>query len=324
MTTAHLLAIAWSPDPSVIGGCAALLVAYGAWLRRALTPRAITFATGVVVLVITLISPIDRLGELYLFSVHMVQHMLLILVVPPLLLWGLPVAATRGLLRVPVIDRLERTIGRPKVTLPLKILALYAWHVPALYDLALRNEQVHALEHLIFLVTATMFWWPVLTPLRERRIKPQAAMMYLIGAMAAIALLGMAITLAPTVLYPFYSHPPDPYGALHLVRQGWGISALADQQIGGLLMWIGGGIFYIVAILTEFGLWFQEPEEDEVGGPTLGRREPSVAAVVASVDTHSDAPAGILRRGSETRRTKAGAGSRPGPAPMDDTMEGAR
>jgi len=265
MTTAHLISLAWSPEPTVLGGVAGLVVAYLAWLgRRVSWPRVAAFGAGVTVLTLALVSPIDRLGELYLFSVHMVQHMLLILVAPPLLLIGLPPAATRELLRVPLVSRLERTIGRPLVTLPLKVGALWAWHLPFLYDLALRSESVHALEHLIFIVTATMFWWPVLTPVRERRLAPPAAMAYLFAAMAGIALLGIVITLAPTPLYPFYVHPPDPYGALGLIRNGWGLSVLADQQIGGLLMWVAGGLFYIVCILTEFGLWFSMPEPDEV------------------------------------------------------------
>jgi len=263
MTTGQLFSVAWSPDPSVLGGGVALIVAYFAWLRRVAALRALAFLAGVAVLMVALVSPIDRIGELYLFSAHMVQHLLLILVAPPLMLYGLPPAATRRLLRVPGVDRLERLVGRPRVTLPLKIGALWLWHLPFLYDLALRFDGVHALEHLVFIVTATMFWWPVLTPLEERRLAPPTAMIYLFTAMAAIALLGIVITLAPTPLYAFYANPPDPYGALGLVRDGWGLSVLADQQIGGLLMWVAGGVFYIITILTEFGLWFAEPETDE-------------------------------------------------------------
>ncbi len=269
MTTAHLLAVAWSHDPSIWGGCIVLLVAYAVWLRRQLTLRAAFWVAGVALLWLALESPIDRLGELYLFSVHMVQHMLLIQIIPPLLLWALPPDATRKLLRIPLVDRMERAIGRPRVTLPLKVLALWAWHLPSLYDLALRNENVHALEHLIFLVTATMFWWSVLTPLKERRLTPPRAMVHVFGAMVGISILGMVITLAPTPLYPFYQHPPDPYGALNLIRNGWGIGVLADQQLGGVIMWIAGGIYYILFILVEFGLWFSEPDEDELAVPAL-------------------------------------------------------
>lgn len=331
MTTGHLLAIAWSPEPSVIGGIAALVVAYVAWLRNVVRfrLRLLSFLLGAGLLVVTLVSPIDRLGELYLFSVHMVQHMLLILVVPPLLLWGLPVDATRRLLRVPALDRLERVLGRPKVTLPVKILALYVWHIPAFYDLALRSEGVHALEHLVFVVTATMFWWPVLSPVRERRIAPQAAMLYLFGAMAGITLLGMALTLAPGVLYPFYLHPADPYGALPLIRDGWGVSAMADQQLGGLLMWIAGGLFYIVTILTEFGLWFREPDEDEDEGRVAVLPDPAFAATLASHDVpvarrRPIATEPASRWPAQRRRVPAGPGSLQEPAALEDTMEGAR
>jgi putative membrane protein len=268
MTTAHLFTIAWSPDPSVIGGSLALAVAYLMWLRLRLSARAIVFLAGVAVMLFALVGPLDRIGELYLFSVHMLQHLLLILVVPPLLLWGLPPDATRRLLRVGIVHRVERVLGRPLVALPVAIVTLWGWHLPALYDLALRNEGVHALEHLLFLATATMFWWPVLRPEKERRLSPPAAMAYLFAGMASDAGLGVALTFSPTPLYAFYVHPPDPYGALPLIRETWRVSVLSDQQMGGLAMWIPGGIFYIVAILAEFGLWFREPEADE--SATLG------------------------------------------------------
>jgi len=266
MTTAHLFALAWSPDPSVFGGSAALAAAYLAWTRR-LGPRAWVFLAGVAALLFALVGPLDRIGELYLFSVHMLQHLVLILVVPPLLLWGLPPEATERLLAVPLVGRLERWFGRPAVALTVAIGALWAWHVPALYDLALRSESVHALEHMIFLVTATMFWWPVLTPVRSRRLSPPAAMAYLFAVMASDSALGAVLTFAPAPLYPFYLLPPDPYGALPLIRDVWHVSPLADQQMGGLAMWIPGGLFTIVAILIEFGLWFQEPEADELTEP---------------------------------------------------------
>lgn len=289
MTTAHLLAIAWSPDPSVFGGSAALAVGYLAWTRR-FGPRAWIFLAGVVALLLALVGPLDRIGELYLFSVHMLQHLVLILIVPPLLLWGLPPAATEHLLAVPWLGRLERVLGRPAVALPVAIVALWAWHVPTLYDMALRSESVHALEHVIFLVTATMFWWPVLTPVRARRLSPPAAMAYLFAVMASDSALGAILTFAPAPLYSFYLVPPDPYGALALIRDGWHVSALADQQMGGLAMWIPGGLFTIVAILIEFGLWFQEPEVDErtespstpAGGRTLDRPLRTAATDVAA------------------------------------------
>jgi len=297
MTTSRLLTVAWSPDPSVVGGSLALLIAYVVWLRGRLTGRSAVFIAGVLVLVVALVSPIDRLGELYLFSVHMVQHMLLILVIPPMLLWGLPPRATRRLLDNAVVARLERLLGHPALTLPLKILVLWAWHLPVLYDAALQSESVHALEHLLFLVTATMFWWPVLTPVRRLRLSPPNAMMYLFGAMAGISILGMVITFAPQPLYPFYLNPPDPYGALSLIRNGWGLSALADQQYGGVLMWIVGGLFYIVCILTEFGIWFSAEEADHT--PT---------AAVPQADPHALTPPARPSAPAAAGKTLEGAG----------------
>jgi cytochrome c oxidase assembly factor CtaG len=294
MTTGRLLAIAWSPDPSVIGGTAALVVAYALWLRTRPGLRSMVFLAGIVVLLGALVSPIDRIGELYLFSVHMVQHMLLLLVVPPLLIWGLPPRATRDLLKSPLVSRVESALGRPAVALPVMVVTLWAWHIPSLYQAALLNDGIHALEHLLFLVTATMFWWPVLTPVKHRRLSPPHAMMYLFGAMASISILGIILTFAPAPLYHFYVRPPDPYRALALIRNGWGVSVLGDQQIGGVLMWIVGGIFYILAILTEFGLWFSGPDIDAPSA-TRGSGPPTIAEPTPVPAARSDAGAAGAR-----------------------------
>ncbi|MEJ2665508.1 MAG: cytochrome c oxidase assembly protein [Deinococcales bacterium] len=345
MTTSRLLALMWSPDPSVIGGSVALLAAYAAWLRERLSARALLFAAGLATLVLALISPIDGLGDHYLFSVHMVQHMLLILIAPPLLLWGLPPGATRRLMAVPLLDRLERLLGRPRVALPTKILTLWIWHLPVLYDAALASENIHALEHLSFVVTATMFWWPVLTPLRERRLTPQLSMMYLFGAMAGLSVLGIYITFAPTVLYPFYLNPPDPYGALALIRNGWNLSVMADQQLGGVVMWLLGGLFYIVVILIEFGLWFSAPETDVPARPQqrrpalVGRDDamPSggrtamledAASAVVGVPNGSVAPPAAVPAAADVRSTAPSRGTTPArgearPAAAHKALEGA-
>ncbi len=172
MTFRHFLLTAWSWDPSVVLGCAALLGGYLAALRLRPPRRAWAFAAGVVILLLALVSPLDPLGDTYLFSAHMFQHLLLELVVPPLLLLGIPADLAQAVVARPSLRRIEDLLGRPVVAWLIGVGMLYLWHVPALYNAALGNENIHAVQHLCFLITATIFWWPALTPLAARRLSP--------------------------------------------------------------------------------------------------------------------------------------------------------
>jgi cytochrome c oxidase assembly factor CtaG len=273
MAPLHQLAAAWNLEPGITLGSLFLLGLY-LGLARPLNRRTALFALGIALLLLSLVSPLHLLADRYLFSAHMLQHMVLVLAVPPLLLWGLPprlagrllAAAARG-------GPMARAIGRP---LPAWVLfngALWAWHVPVLYEAALGNAVLHRLEHLIFLLTATLFWWPVVAPLagltRRPALAPWAVLLYLAAALVASTLLGIILTFAPPGLYPSYLHPDDPIGLLPFLRGSLGLSAGADQQLGGLLMWIPGGALYSIAIFATLGRWLAEP--------TTGPAAPSLA-----------------------------------------------
>lgn len=266
MTTWHLLTSAWDWEPTVLAGCVALLAAYDL-VARPLTARAWCFGGGVLILLLALVSPLDTLGDTYLFSAHMLQHMLLILVVPPLLILGISPEIWARLLRWAPAARVERALGRPPRSWLLGMCVLWLWHAPALYDAAVANEDVHIFQHLSFLVTATIFWWPVLTPLAERRLAFPTVVFYLVAAAFASAILGVIITFAPPGLYPAYEHPVDRLGALALIRQEWGLSYALDQQIGGLIMWATGGPVYLISALWALGRWFHEPDEVDIMQP---------------------------------------------------------
>jgi cytochrome c oxidase assembly factor CtaG len=260
MTTMQVLLTTWDWEPTVLFGCADLLVAY--WLfARPLTGRAWLFGSGVLVLTLALVSPLDTLGDTYLFSVHMAQHLLLILVVPPMLLLGVPPPTWARLLRWGPARRAERRLARPPQSWVLGMVTLWLWHAPVLYDLAVAKEGIHVVQHLSFLVTATIFWWPVLTPLARRRLALPSAMAYLISAAFASSILGVIITFAATGLYPAYQHPIDSRHILPLIRGQWGISYALDQQLGGMLMWATGGPIYLLTCLWSLARWLQEPEE---------------------------------------------------------------
>ncbi len=261
MTTAKFLMMAWEFEWSINIGCAAALAVYF-WKVDAPFWRRLCFVLGILVLLLSLESPLDPLGDDYLFSAHMAQHLLLILIVAPLLVLGISEQTTRDWLRAPLIAKAESWLGKAVVAWFAATLVMTLWHIPRFYNFALAHEGVHIFQHLTFIVTATMFWWPVLHPLPERRLGTGSAVLYLFAAAAENSLLGIVLTFMPAGYYPAYLNPDDEYGALHLIRESWGISAALDQRLGGLLMWVPGCSIYFIAILGILAFWYSQPDTD--------------------------------------------------------------
>jgi cytochrome c oxidase assembly factor CtaG len=260
MTTGKFLQIAWEWHPSVIIGCVLLMLGYLLATRFALSRRTTYFAIGNIILLLTLCGPLDVLADNYLFSAHMFEHLLLELVVAPLMLLGLPSWFVRKILEIPWVAKMERVLGMPALAWSLGIGVLWAWHLPALYNAALADERLHIFQHLTFLVSATIFWWPVLAPAGYRRLSTLPAMFYLYLGAIGNSILGALLTFAPLGLYPLYLHPDNELGALSLVREEWGLTPKGDQQLGGLLMWVFGGAIFLWAILAVYARWYRGNE----------------------------------------------------------------
>jgi putative membrane protein len=208
--------------------------------------RAAAFAAGWLVLVVALVSPLDALGGL-LFSGHMVQHELLMVLAAPLLVlgrplgvwaWGLPQRwrpwAGRCAAIAPVAW-LWRLLTHPPTAWALHGLALWAWHVPVAFQAALASDALHSLQHASFLFTALLFWWGPLG--RAARQDAGASLLYLFTTMVHTGALGALLTLSPTLWYPAYAGSTAAFG----------LDPLEDQQIGGLIMWIPAGLAYLAA-----------------------------------------------------------------------------
>jgi putative membrane protein len=212
------------------------------------------FGLGLATLFIALLSPIDVLSS-FLFSFHMVQHILLIMVAPPLLLLGIPAPFLRwGLVKTGVRTVLE-WFTNPLIAFLLYNLNLFLWHVPALYQAALENELVHSLEHATFFYTSLLFWWRVIDPTRTwfpLWQSSQAKWFYLIIAAPPSYILGSIFWASNEVIYPYYSYVP----------RLWQFSALADQQLGGVLMWAQGWMFFMLSMVIFF-LWY-DPKMEQV------------------------------------------------------------
>ena len=263
---------AWSWDPLIL-----LLVAGAAWLyargwarmraaphRRAVARRAFAFYGGLVVLALALLSPLHAAAEA-LFSAHMVQHLALMLVAAPLLVLGAPLLpswlglpssarASLAVLRRPV-GPWTRRLMNPVLVTALHGAALWTWHLPAVYGAGLAGPGLHALEHASFLGSALLFWAVVFRVSSKRRTPAAALAVVFVTALHSGAL-GALITFATRPLY-----------APHLQRApAWGIDALTDQQLAGLIMWVPAGTLYLVTIAVLLLRWLRAMEREPAPG----------------------------------------------------------
>jgi putative membrane protein len=207
------------------------------------------FISGLIVIFVALQSPLDTYAD-NAFWVHMIQHLLLILAAPPLLLLGTPAALLRPLVRNRAVFGIMRALTHPGVAWLLSTSVFLLWHIPSLYDAAVLDTKVHALEHLCFLLTALLFWWPIYSPLPELpRLSRANQVMYLLLSCQPNVILG-AVLVFGHAYYGVYA------GALRLGN----ISPLADQQIGGAIMWVPGNLVFLAIVSKLFFDWFNERE----------------------------------------------------------------
>jgi putative membrane protein len=228
----------WSLQPLVLLAIAIVGGAY-AWRRHQLTSsgsppgsrdnlRALSFAAGLVILALATMSPIDSLGEQRLFSVHMAQHLLLADIAPILLLLGLSRQLLRPLVRrTRPLEEALGTLAHPLTALIVLVAVVWAWHVEVLYEAALNHPWVHELEHLMFFTAGIGFWWYVIEPVPPRhRLRGMWTGAYVTGAKFLLGGLGLMLAFSPDAIYDFYVDAP----------RTWGLSAVEDQNVGGLLM----------------------------------------------------------------------------------------
>ena len=244
----------WDWHPSVVIGLALLagLYVYRGGLA-APRRRVVSFGAALVVLGVALNGPLHNLSDGYLFSAHMVQHLALTLVFPPLLLYGTPAWVVRPLLGSAWVLRVARRATRPLAAGALFSAPITLWHMPQFYEAALEHHPLHIVQHLVFMATAVIMWWPILSPVPELpRASYPAQLIYLFALGLPMSLAGALITLSERVLYPFYAAAP----------RVWGLTPLADQQLGGLLMWVVGTIYLWAAASV---VWFRWSAREESG-----------------------------------------------------------
>jgi putative membrane protein len=260
----HDLVRAWSFEPLIVISLTLTALLFIIGLRRnrrsIRTWEAICFALGWLALFVALVSPLHAWGQV-LFSAHMTQHEILMLVAAPLLvlgrplvtfLWALPLNWSRSLgnvAKITWINRLWRGFTIPLVAWFVHAIALWVWHIPVLFEAVLRYESVHTLQHLSFFISALLFWWALIHG-PQGAMGYGAAVLYLFTTSVHSGVLGALITIAGSVWYPSYVG----------LTSSWGLTPLEDQQLGGLIMWIPAGLVYVIAGLALFAGWLREAD----------------------------------------------------------------
>jgi cytochrome c oxidase assembly factor CtaG len=250
----------WNWEPSILIGTALItglyLYALGR-LRKRHYPneqikigQTISFILGMLIMFLALVSPLDELGDSYLFSAHMVQHLCLTIIGPPLLLLGTPEWLVKPVLNNKVVFNIAKVLTYPAVAFVLYNVDFWLWHAPPLYNATLENQNIHILEHLTFIVFGILYWWPIFSPSKDLpRLTFGGQILYLFLSGMPSVLLGAGLTFSPPLYAPYIAAP-----------RIWGISAATDQQLGGLIMWVPVSIFYIIIMSILFIRWMLQQE----------------------------------------------------------------
>jgi putative membrane protein len=254
----------WLPDPAILAPLALFAGIY-IWRFRAARreaggrgagfKEAVAFTGAFIAILIALVSPLDRLGEDYLFSAHMLQHVLLGDIAPLLLLLALSRVIMRPATRR--LTRIERALGplaSPVTGLLLWLVLMYFWHVPALYDAAVESAPLHALEHLSFFAAGIALWWALIQPVpMRRRLTGMQPVAYIAAAKGGLAALGLYLAWASTPIYPYYETLP----------RIWGLSATEDQNVGGVIMMVEQSMTLVLVLVVLFVRMLSQSEEEE-------------------------------------------------------------
>ncbi|MBV9311088.1 MAG: cytochrome c oxidase assembly protein [Solirubrobacterales bacterium] len=254
--------ITWSFEPAVLLSVVALALLYAKGWRLARVGREphrpgigrlALFLTGLLAILVALVSPIDRLGQ-QLMLMHMVQHILLLDIAPILLILGLSKVLLRPVTRrLHAIEQRAGYLAHPVFAVAAYAGFMWLWHIPAMYDAALRDSNVHALEHVCFAAAGALYWWHLLSPIRSRmRLGGMGPIAYMVSTKVLVGILGIALAFAPSAIYPFYAHHPH----------YWGLSPREDQNMAGLLMALEQSVVMGIALVALFVQMLAESERE--------------------------------------------------------------
>jgi cytochrome c oxidase assembly factor CtaG len=223
--------------------------------RGAGWPQALAFSGCILLLLIATVSPVDRMGEDYLFSAHMVQHILLGDLAPLLLLLSLSRVIMRPATRR--LHKIERKLGRfahPATFIAAWLALVYFWHIPAMYNAALEQPILHGAEHATFFTAGVLLWWPLIQPVPMRhRLEGMQGLLYIFAAKATLGVLGLYLTWSKSVAYSYYESVP----------RIWDLTAISDQNVGGAIMMLEQAMVLFLVFSVLFTRMLTQSEEAE-------------------------------------------------------------
>ena len=248
----------WSIHWSTVIGIAALAALYLWRAARAPAPgspsglQKLSFFSGLFVMFVSLNGPLHDLSDVYLFSAHMVQHLLLTLLLPPLLIGGTPGWMLRPLIKPRAVRAVAQFVTRPVICYAIFNLVIIGWHLPVFYNAAMANHNIHIVEHLMFIASAVLLWWPFMSPMPELpRLAYPGQLLYCFLSTFPMSVVAIYITMADHVLYPAYAAAP----------RIWQLTPMMDQRTGGLIMWVPGSMVFYALMTVVFFKWVARGED---------------------------------------------------------------
>jgi len=281
MTTSELFISYWHIDLTAV--MLAAIFSFWHWVAngRKFLKGSRIFFTGIALLLLLMMSPIEYLGDNHLFSAHMIVHIILLLVIPPMLISGTNPAYLEKLVKKPFFQKAGKIFFHPVSGWILGVGSMYVWHIPSVYYAMMQSSWLMEIQVISLLFCGFIFNWPVFSPVHFKRLKSLESVLYLFSACVGCTILGIFIAFAPDEIYtaiytsPGYvlcNGPADFYSSVLpganqameiLITKSWGITANVDQQMGGLIMWVPACIIYISNILIALNKWYHNAEISE-------------------------------------------------------------
>lgn len=223
-----------------------------------------TFMGGMLIMLLSLQGPLHELSDYFLFSAHMVQHLLIMLVVPPLLLAGIPEWMLGPVLAIPGVEPVARVLTKPVAAFLLVNIIFGVWHFPGPYDLMMRDHLVHKGMHLMIMAVGVILWWPVMSPVRSiPRLPGPVQMLYLFVLGIPMMAVAVIIAFSNKHFYTWYALAPRIFP----------LNAIEDQRLGALIMWVPGALVMWLGITFTYFRWSRkelQEDEEEVGHEKAG------------------------------------------------------
>jgi putative membrane protein len=220
------------------------------------------YFSGVLLFLLSTLSPLSFLAKYYLFSAHMLKHIIILLIVPPML-----VSSTNpDFLRKFFKNKMPRSTGKflfyPIVSWTLGVGSMWVWHIPSLYLEMEKSPLLQLLQMISLLILGVIFIYPVYTPISFRKLHPLQCSLYLFTACVGCTVLGILITFAPAGIYTTGTTIGNNPAVLNLIKDQWGINSSTDQQMGGLIMWVPACFVYLSNVLIIISKWYRLSEHD--------------------------------------------------------------